>query len=69
MKELVRLKLEHRWKQELNRRTIFECFPSNGIVTVLQTIRHEFCLPFRSQTLKKALLSLQEGSIGSPSLV
>ena len=41
--------------------TIFESLPSNGTVTVFRTIRSEFCqTPFRSQTLKKALLSLYE---------
>ena len=40
--------------------TIFESLPSNGTVTVFRTIRPEFCPPFRSQTLKKALLSLYE---------
>ena len=59
---------EHRWMQELNRRTIFECLPSNGTVTVFQTSRPEFCPPFRSQTLKKALLSLHEALKGPPSL-
>ena len=40
--------------------TIFESLPSNGTVTVFRTIRPEFCPTFRSQTLKKALLSLYE---------
>ena len=40
--------------------TIFESLPSNGTVTVFRTIRSEFCPPFGSQTLKKALLSLYE---------
>ena len=66
VKQLVWLKLdrvylktyaEHR-KQELNRRTILESLPSNGTVTVFQTMRPEFWTPFRSQTLKKALLRL-----------
>ena len=37
--------------------TVFEPLPSNGTVTVFRTIRPKFCPPFRSQTLKKALLS------------
>ena len=44
--------------------TIFESLPSNGTVTVFRTIRPEFCPPFRSQTLKKALLSLYEALKG-----
>ena len=44
--------------------TIFESFPSNGTVTVFRTIRSEFCPPFGSQTLKKALLSLYEALKG-----
>ena len=77
MKQLVWPKLdrgylkthaEHRWKQELYRRTIFECLPFNGTLIVFQTIRPEFCPPFRSQTLKTALLSLHEALKGPPSL-
>ena len=77
MKQLVWQKLyrgylkthaEHRWKHELDRRAIFDCLPSNGTVTVFQTIRPEFSLPFRSQTLKKAHLSLHEVFKGPPSL-
>ena len=69
MKQLVWLKLhrvnlkthaEHRWKQELNWRPILESLPSNGTVTVFETIRPEFCPPFWSQALKKALLRLHE---------
>ena len=46
--------------------TIFESLPSNGKVTVFRTIRPEFCPPFRSQTLKKALLSLSLIHISEP---
>ena len=41
---------------------------SNGTVTVFQTIRPEFCPPFRFQTLKEALLSPLEALRGRPSL-
>ena len=57
-----------------NRQTIFELFlpaASNGTVTVFQTIRREFCPPFRSQneTLKKALLSFHEELKELPSFI
>ena len=44
--------------------TILESLPSNGTVTVFRTIRPEFCPPFRSQTLKKALVNLYEALKG-----
>ena len=54
-----------------NRQTIFELFlaaVSNFTVTVFQTTRKEFCPPFTSQTLKKALLSFHEELKELPSL-
>ena len=65
MKQLVWPKLdrvylkthaEHRWKRELNRPNVFESLPSNGTVTVFQTIRPESRPPFRPQTLKSQCL-------------